>query len=162
MTTPTSMSAATSQGWRASKSFATSAEPRSAPSSMANPAAAGIAPAATKFATRTATAVELCSAMALPAPVSAASIRLWPERRSHRRSAAENARSTPVRTSRTDHNSSAAAPAICKKKSVRLGLSNPASVREHESQEPSLAPRAGPRKQVVRDFGICNRFVTVL
>jgi hypothetical protein len=129
---------------------------------MASPAAAGIDPAATKFATITATAVELCSAMALPVPVAAASIRLCPERRSQSRNGAENARSTPVRTSRTDQIRSAAAPPIWRKKTVRFGLSNRASVRDDGLQGSSLAPRIAKRKRVSTYCAFCNSYVTDL
>ncbi len=99
-------------GWRTIKSCATTAEPTSAPSKTANPAAVVNPPFETKLETITATAVELCSKIAAPIPVPAARNWFLAEWRSQMRTGAANPRSTPVRTKRTAQINRAAAPAM--------------------------------------------------
>ncbi len=88
------------------------ADPRSAPSMMARPAARPMAPDDMKPARSMATAVELCMRIAATAPVAAAETRFVVDRRSQRRSCRPNALSKPVRTRRTAQIRSAAAAAM--------------------------------------------------
>ncbi len=121
--TPASSSSGTSQSARNSNNCTTSAEPTSAPSTIASATEAVIVPAAMNEVASIATAVELCNSTATPAPASAASAGRPAPSRSQRRSGTEKARSTPVRTSRTDQINSAAAPAMCTRKRTTPGFS---------------------------------------
>ena len=110
-TPPPSSSTGTSRLRSNDRICTTRAEPKSAPSISASPVGTLSTPLPAKPAASTATAVELCSSTAIPAPTPAARSRPEPLSRSTRRSAGSWLRSIPVRTMRTAHNSSVTDPA---------------------------------------------------
>jgi len=113
--TPISSSSGIRNACRTINSCVTKADPTSAPSRMTKPAEAASPPFETKFETKTATAVELCSNTAAPIPVAAARNLFLAECRSQIRRGVAKPRSTPVRTSLTAQIKRAAAPAILSK-----------------------------------------------
>ena len=84
--------------------------PTSAPSIRSRPWATGMAPTAARPEVNTATASELCSTVAAPAPVMRAIARLRRARGKARWISGPYMRITPVRAMRTPHSSRVAAP----------------------------------------------------
>ncbi len=91
-----------SQERSSDRTWTTMAEPTSAPSSRARPLAAASMPLAANPVASTAAAVELCRITAMTMPSNAAEIAPRSGSEMARRSIGPDARSTPVRTMRTE------------------------------------------------------------